>query len=247
MKLTISSALLGCTLTLAAWAQNSPESKPSPAPTQSPTTPASQAAQQMHFTPGTLLPVEVTKSVDAKKAKQGDPVLAKTAIDLLSQGKIVVPKGAKVFGHVTDAKPHEKGSESSLGIAFDKLVTSDGKEIPFNASIQSISVPQAPAVGNETGGAPSYGTAGGTMPGATAGGRMGGSPAEGQAGTYPGAAGGAGYPTGNSGSSPNASAQTHGLSGVSLKQGEAGQGSTLTSQNKNVKLESGTELTLRVQ
>src|SRR5262249_33525579 len=105
----------------------SPQNTPAPATssqtnpqTAQPNQPAATSGQ-IGFAPGTVLLAELTKSIDAKKAKQGDPVDAKTAIDLTRNGQVVVPKGAKLVGHVTDAKPKQKGeSDSSLSIAFDE-------------------------------------------------------------------------------------------------------------------------------
>ncbi len=74
------------------------------------TTTAQAPAQ---FAPGTVIPAELSKSVDAKKLKAGDQIEAKTAADMLSDGKIVMPRNTKVLGHVTSAKAHSKDSPDS--------------------------------------------------------------------------------------------------------------------------------------
>src|ERR1039457_1389185 len=101
-----------------------------------------QAQSPVKFASGTVIPAELSKSVDAKKAKVGDPIEARTAADMLSNGKIVMPRNTKVLGHVTSAKAHSKDSpDSMVGIAFDRLVMKDGSELPLQASVQAIGAP----------------------------------------------------------------------------------------------------------
>jgi len=214
------------------------------APANTSANPAEQVA------PGSVIPAELTKSVDAKKAKQGDPVQAKTTQELLSRdGHVAVPLGSKIEGHVTEAKPHEKGeSPSTLGIVFDKMVFKDGHEVPMSAMIQAL----APSLENMNPGGDPMSQPGmpGTTPSQPSGGMYGGmtrpagsSPAENPSGGMgTGGTGNAGNAPGRNGPgrlSTNAQGVV-GIPGVSM------QGDVLTSQKKNVKLESGTQLMLRV-
>src|SRR5881396_2488708 len=81
--------------------------------------------------------------VDSKKCKPGDPVNARTTEAVKSEGKTVIPKGAKVVGHVTQASARAKGeSESALGIVFDKAILKHGEEIPLSVGIQAIAAAQ---------------------------------------------------------------------------------------------------------
>jgi hypothetical protein len=92
--------------------------------------------------PGILIPTELSKSLDAKKAKAGDKIEVKITMDLLSNGQIVIPRNSKIEGHVTSAKPHTKDSpDSTLGIAFDRIFIKNGKELPMQAAIQAIAPP----------------------------------------------------------------------------------------------------------
>jgi hypothetical protein len=268
LSLLASFVLVG--LCLAQSSTSSPDASPVQRGTTESQAPAGQSAEASgeslatgKIAPGTVIPAELAKSVDAKKAKSGDQVLAKLAQDMLSNGQVIIARGAKIVGHVTQAKPREKGeSESSLGIAFDKLLTKDGRELPLNASIQAVGAPASNFNTNngpsgngpmsESGGMPGGmgGSASAGMGGA--GGRSGGS-ATGAPGNPGGNAGG-NYPedTGNSGSQsgtrgalqPGATGVV-GISGLNLSAGSDGS-SVITSQNKNVKLDSGTQLMLRV-
>jgi hypothetical protein len=91
---------------------------------------------------GTTLQAELTKSIDAKKAKPGDEVTAKLTQDVKSSGQVVLHKGTKLVGHVTEAQARSKeNSESRLGIAFDKAVSKGGEEMAFTGVIQALAAP----------------------------------------------------------------------------------------------------------
>src|SRR6266567_2858006 len=96
---------------------------------------------------GTTLQAELTKSLDAKKAKAGDEVSARVTQDVKSDGKVVVHKGSRLVGHVTEAKARTKeDTESKLGIVFDKAVLKGGQEVAFNGVIQALAPPAQGAI-----------------------------------------------------------------------------------------------------
>ena len=89
--------------------------------------------------PGSILYAELSKTVDAKKAKAGDPVSALLQADVLSGGKIVAHRDSKLIGRVTEALAHSKdNTESRLGIVFDKIKLKNGQEIPLNAVLTAL-------------------------------------------------------------------------------------------------------------
>ena len=207
------------------------------------------------FAPGTVIPAELSKSVDAKKAKVGDQVEARTAADMLSNGKIMMPRNTKVLGHVTSVKAHTKDSpDSMVGIAFDRLIMKDGHELPLQASLQAIGAPiNAFGPGSSVaGGAPDLSPAPlGGAGGSTAGG-MGGSRTGGSSPT-PSSSPTSGMPT-NSGNAPSSSvtgalgASSQGVIGLKdLSLSATPQASVVSSSTKNVHLDGGTQLMLRVQ
>src|SRR6266436_6457549 len=68
---------------------------------------------------GSAFNAELSSPIDSKKCKPGDAVNAHTTEAVKSEGKTVIPKGAKLVGHVTQASARAKGeSESALGIVF---------------------------------------------------------------------------------------------------------------------------------
>jgi hypothetical protein len=95
---------------------------------------------------GTPVHAELSQPVDARKNKPGDPVTARTTQSAKSDGKVIIPKGSKLVGHVTEAKARAKGeSESTLGIVFDKAILKNGQEVPLNVSVQALAGSQSAA------------------------------------------------------------------------------------------------------
>src|SRR5260370_5841557 len=85
----------------------------------------------------------VWKRVDARKDKAGDQVTGRTTEATKSEGKVVIPKGSKLIGHVTECKQRGKEEkESSLGIVFDKAILKNGEEIPLNVTIRALAAAQ---------------------------------------------------------------------------------------------------------
>jgi hypothetical protein len=207
----------------------------------------------VRFAPGTIIRVELAKSVDAKKAKVGDEVMAKTMDDFLSdKNDVLAPKGSKVFAHVAEVSPRLGESASTLGIVFDRMVLKNGTDVPLKASIQAIGRPES----NTSTGAvyEPMGEPGGAgmsrMPAAGRGGY--GAPAPNPGTSTPGSVSTTGTAGPDSDSAPAINGQLTpkaqgvvGMSGVSLSTGAA-QDSLLSSQKHNVKLDSGTQMVLRV-
>src|SRR2546427_5138914 len=95
---------------------------------------------------GTAFNAALSSPIDSKKCKPGDAVNAHTTEAVKSEGKTVIPKGAKLVGHVTQASARAKGeSESALGIVFDKAILKNGQEIPLSVGIQAIASAQSSA------------------------------------------------------------------------------------------------------
>ncbi len=91
---------------------------------------------------GTFIWAEFSKSLDAGKNRAGDPVEAKTVVDLLAQGKVVLPRNTRVLGHITAVKPHTKDSPASyIAITLDRLVLEDGHELQVQLAVQAMAGP----------------------------------------------------------------------------------------------------------
>jgi hypothetical protein len=93
---------------------------------------------------GITIPVSLEKSVDARKNRAGDEILARTTENVNSKRQILIPKGSKLVGHVTEVRAKAKDeSQSVLGIRFDRAVLKDGHEIPLAVSIQALAAADA--------------------------------------------------------------------------------------------------------
>jgi len=222
-----------------------------PVPAQS-TAAAGPAAQGAKIAPGSVIPVELTTTVDAKKAKTGDEVVARVTQDMkTNSGEVLVAKDTKIMGHVTAAQPRTKEQkESELGIAFDHAMTKTG-EMQQPMSIQAIIAPLNNTSGGDNGssqGTPATGGSTASSPMGSHNASMGGAPPP-----PPPSTGAAGTDT-TAGSSarPPINGNTQGVIGMpELKLLEANVqnaalGSVMSSEKGNVKLESGTLMLLRV-
>ena len=212
---------------------------------------ATAAGAPKRIAPGSVIPVELTKTIDAKKAKTGDEVVAKVTQDMKTNtGEVLVPKDTKVMGHVTEAQAHSKEQkESQVGIVFDRAVMKDGGEMQMPMSIQAIIGPQNNQ--NNAGGGNAPEPRSEPTPSTGRSGAMAGS----QPNPPSPSAGAGGMPSDASeGTSarPPITAKTEGVVGLSdLKltttPPSANEGSVVSSDKNNVKLESGTLMLLRVK
>jgi hypothetical protein len=227
-----------------------PAAPSQPVPTQSAAT-ASPTAQSQKIAPGSVIPVELTKTVDAKKAKAGDEVVARVTQDMkTSSGAVLVPKDTKIMGHVTQAQARTKDQkESELGIAFDRAVNKSG-EMKQPMSIQAIIAPldNSSDGGGNTQSGPATGGSTATSPMGSRNTAMGGAPPPPP--PSPGATAGSDATTGG-GARPPINGNTQGVIGMPELKLEANAqnaalGSLMSSEKGNVKLESGTLMLLRV-
>jgi hypothetical protein len=86
-----------------------------------------------------ILPVSLDTGLDSKKKTAGDEVDAKVASQVKLTDGTVIPRGAKVVGHVTASKAKSKGdTDSSLAIVFDKVDLPGGKTLNIKGSIRAV-------------------------------------------------------------------------------------------------------------
>jgi hypothetical protein len=238
--------LLTASLSGFANAQNAPSaSAPNPGADPAAIQPRRGDTVTTKIAPGSVLPAVLAKTVDAKKAKVGDEVVAKITEDMKSNGgAVIIAKDTKIMGRVTVAQARSKEQkESQLAIAFERAVPPSGSEMPLPMSIQAVisfKNDREQGEGNEAG--EGARPAGGSTP---AGARAGSAtpPA-------PGSAGGDSDEHKTSNSRPVITGQTQGVIGIPnltlAPAASPAQGSLLTSEKNNVKIEGGTLMLLRV-
>lgn len=213
-------------------------------------------------------------AVDARHSKPGDQVIARTTQDVKQDGHVVLHKGFKLMGHVTQAQARSKSNaESSVGVVFDNAVMKGGQQVPIHLGIQALAAAAnqtSSSVGNDAGMLASGGSAAGSGR-AAGGGLLGGTGA-----TVGGVTSDAGMVAGNVGQTANGavgattrtatsaagstgglnavgqltsdSRGVFGLEGLNLNAaaGNATQGSVVSSTSRNVRLDSGTQMVLQV-
>jgi hypothetical protein len=146
MKITLVAATLGLMLPCSGGAQDSSD-------------------QNVRFEFGTTLNAVLSDTVDARKSKPGDTVKAKSSEDLKAAGNIVIPRGAKLFGHITQAQAAANaGDQARLGFVFDRAELKDGRKITLHTSFYALAAPEGaqedrppPPGGGFGGGSPGVG------------------------------------------------------------------------------------------
>jgi hypothetical protein len=224
---------------------------------------------------GSTMNAQLLTSLDAKKSKPGDRVVARTTQDVKQNGQVVLRKGTRLTGHVTQAQARGEGNaDSSLGLMFENAVLKNGQDAPIHVAIQALAAAEtatSAAMADDqimssgsgagsiagSGRAPGGGLLGGV--GSTAGGTVGaagssvgnvGNTANGALNTTTHTAASA---TGNAGGLNAAgmlsstSTGVFGLQGLNLNSNlsDVTQGSVVTSSSRNVHLSSGTQMLLR--
>ena len=99
----------------------------------------SQVAESSQLPVGSTIPVTLEKGIDAHKNKAGDNVIARTTENVKSEGQVLIPRGSRILGRVSEAKARStEEPESVLGIIFDRAVLKGGRELPLALTIQAI-------------------------------------------------------------------------------------------------------------
>jgi hypothetical protein len=199
---------------------------------------------------GTTICATLAKPIDAKKVKPGEAIAARVTLPVLSHGKVLIPNDAKIIGHVTLAKIRAPGgTESELAIVFDRAVLKDGSQLPLALTVQAIGNPTLPAAAiadQEAANADPIGRIPAGPPSTT--------PRQPGSGSRSPSTNPSRTPAPDADSPglrhPTLDASNHGAIGLPdltlTESSDAASGSVVRSPKNDVKLESGTELILRV-
>lgn len=166
-----------------------------------------------------LIPAFLDKSVDSKRSKSGDQIEAQVAAPIQLSDGTVIPRGAKIIGHVAESQAKSNGgSSSSLTLVFEKIAMPEGKTLTIKGHLQAVG--PNPNVDENSGGV-DYGNSLNRSlehagPGQT-----------------------------SHTSVPILNDQSVGVSG--LKNLELGEDGTLKSEGKTVKLDHGSQLLLKAE
>ena len=116
---------------------------------------ARKQGKQIYLQSGTQLLAQLESTLDVHRAKAGDRVVLKNLDEIKQDGQVVIRKGSRLIGHVTEAQQQTTVSpESRVGLVFDHL-RSGSNDIAIAASVLSVTSgnPNGPEVSNGVSGA----------------------------------------------------------------------------------------------
>lgn len=97
----------------------------------------------------TTIPIIFTSAISSDKSHVGEKVYARTSQEVRLSNGFVIPSGARVFGHVTEARPfvydktpyaHQK--QGTLSFHLDSITVA-GESIPLNVMVRAMADPLA--------------------------------------------------------------------------------------------------------
>jgi len=104
----------------------------------------SNASSTDTLPPSTAIPVQFTRSIDARRAKQGDLITARTMQEITLPDGQILPKNSALVGHVVEARsyvldptPFAVQNSSSLSVHFDSI-TARGVTVPLALSLRAL-------------------------------------------------------------------------------------------------------------
>ena len=264
-KIIFTSAFLltACTFCFAQKAKTGPNDEPQPRQTAGTDSKKGRNKPASFNSNGQLtgslnLQAELQKSLNVNTAQVGDTVILKSTQAVKQNGQVIVQKGATLIGRVTEVQQRAAGNATSkIGLVFDQLQNGE-LATPIAASITSITNVQSAANlgdsmmsdvsgSSRTSGSASGGNSGGGLLGGT-GGVLGGvgSTVGGIVNTATNTAGSVvGTATQTAGGAAGTVGQT--LSGLQITNsasGSANGSTTISTGDKNLKLDKGVTFNL---
>ena len=101
------------------------------APEPPPAPPAPQF-QEVVLPAASVIGLQVDSSLSSERARVEDRVEARVTRDVMADGHVAIPAGARVIGAVTTVERGGKMKERArLGVRFHTLVLADGREVPL--------------------------------------------------------------------------------------------------------------------
>ena len=95
----------------------------------------------------TRISAELTRKIDAKVAKVGDEVAGRLTADATLADGSMLPKGSRLLGFVAEVRAESNAEKSShLAITFNRAIAQSGHEISLHATLRSMAAP-APMAG----------------------------------------------------------------------------------------------------
>jgi hypothetical protein len=89
---------------------------------------------------GTVIPVELNRTVDVNKCKPGQAISAKVAQDVVLDNGTKIKAGSRVVGEVVAASPAGNSQPATITLRFDKLDVF-GKVMPVVTNLRALASP----------------------------------------------------------------------------------------------------------
>jgi hypothetical protein len=126
-------ALAGCQKTEPGTAADS--SSPSSSQASAPSAPPAPVAVRVPA--GTTLEVRVDQALSTERNREGDKFRATLEVPVAIEGREVLPRGARVAGHVTTSRPSGRlEGRAVIGITLDS-VDRNGQAVPISTSLDT--------------------------------------------------------------------------------------------------------------
>ena len=134
-------ATIGCGATTS---QNTPRTSPSPAPASTPQVTGPAGPEEVNSSARGVIPVgqefdaRLQTPLSSETSTVEQRFEATTAVDLMQNGRVLVPAGSIVRGVVTDVKrPGRVDRVGSLSLSFDRI-TVRGRDYPFRGMATQV-------------------------------------------------------------------------------------------------------------
>ena len=89
-----------------------------------------------HLDRNDVIHMSVTQVIDTSYSMEGDEFFAQVSADVYGDDGIIIPKGTVAHGTITQrGTPGKMGRQAWIEMAFDYLVTPDGREIPIEGQM----------------------------------------------------------------------------------------------------------------
>ena len=100
---------------------------------------------QVEVPAGTQITVTLLEPVSSQASQPGEVFQAEVALDVVVDGRVALPAGARVTGTVTEAQALRKiGGRARLALSFDAVELPSGGSAPFDAAFARVGKSETP-------------------------------------------------------------------------------------------------------
>jgi hypothetical protein len=97
-------------------------------------------AAQIRIPAGTIIPVELNSSINAKKCKPGQTITARVAQDVPLYNGARIKAGSRVLGEIITVTQAENSQPATVGLRFDRVDVS-GHVTPITTDLRALAAP----------------------------------------------------------------------------------------------------------